>query len=1622
MASVLSKNKEVINKSGKVLTLNYIGSDDTGKTTTLDAGANATLCVKDGTDIEFSFGDGTTVQSKDYKITPGDVCNKVLKVIVEGDSCNIQLNQNASYSLPVGTHYIDTNSAWIIQFTAKAGNKFVTGTNLSISAESYSYASTSIASEVVVVKSELVSTGGGGDVLSSGCPTSISWVNSGNVDAGNGQRKFTVEVTSTNGKIIQYNVDNNGWYDGGTDNKFSFVASAGRHTVSARVKDCSTPELTDGVVDGTVINPPPPAEPKPGISFSGNKSFSYNNIGGQLPTFSFSTSNANKIRVTGDYTGDFTNTNSITIPASALNSVGVKKFQFMAMRDNTTGDWVNGEVNVYSEFDVNVPDIFDITYPKVINGQDYKGADVDFEISWKSRDADYAIIKLDGTDFSQKVAHTGTQKFNVKNILELKRITFNEYTSDKQTFTFTLTPFKQSAQVINGKDEKITILFDKGDNVIPRALAMTRIAEQFVSKFDLSVFADETSKYLTHVAHFGEGNNKPVTTWVGDRGTLILKLYEPLSTELQVGSQLAISKVQSQTMIETISISTEDVPYCKPLKGPNFNVDNNDGFGFKVFNDLIQAGASTSNSLITKYLTKNGVDTSELGIEYIAEGTYKFSNFVHFGSAEERVNNFMYKVQLLEQYKAKYSLLTETSHIPDGNADILTEDSDPMNLIWNILTTELDFTNQTYDINYEIAKYNSINEDSQIKNILDSMIEIVRNFDGFERFLYFDTANLSLSYPKYLYAYPNGVAAYLPEASEDVGVWYDNIINIAIDYDTNNINYLVKHIPEFITYDAENQDFIVFLDMIGQHFDNIWVYINKLKNNKYVTEQFTIGINDDMIYHLLKSFGWDGRRAYNSNYLWEYLYGTDKDGNVKYGIPLRDANNQVWRRILNNLPYLLKHKGTSRSLKAILSCYGIPSSLLTIMEFSSIDAPDATNNREFTYDDYTAALKLLPDSYVNVEWKQIPGTQIAPESIELRFLPTTTGNFRLLHSNNFYLDFSASNSQYSQMNFCLNDNESYTSSQFPLSTENYSNILIRKGVTNELETQYDIILQTTDGIRVTNTSSISFTSFSDSWSNECTLTIGGDFNGNIDEFRLWRGQLDTEKYEIHTLQPDSIVGNSYTASTSDLVLRLDFEYPKNLVITPTIKNVAISNIYDYSYADAINMYSATSYPYQYVPYERIVTATVPSLGNTVSNKIRFEDIELISDLNHTTRSTKKAFDRAGVDSNRLGIFLSPVKELNMDIVKTFGKFNIDNYIGSPEDEYGDSYKDLDVIRNYYFQRLDRNIHEYIQLVKYIDKSLFDVLADLTPARAKVSKGLLIEPHYLERSKTRIIKPVGEYDNYDGNITVTDTVELESYNNGIDIGINMNDSYQLEVENSLLETLIENEKQYDISTNYILNEAEISGILEDSKIETAYPTYPELDSYVIDCNLGSNISGEIGSTVTTIVGLDSFSLANAGFGLYGIPFTTGSAKIYENNDIVGVSRSGSWKRAFVLKESYTVKSPLRNKDTESVDYGLYGYETKTNYRYRVTFTTMSAYPKTGSNIESVTPVNGYLPTHYKFVNGLSEGDRRSFFKGSLQTSLTTPDGKSPVEIVYTNPNKLKISPTGRGAGEPILIVE
>lgn len=1264
---------------------------------------------------------------------------------------------------------------------------------------------------------------------------------------------------------------------------------------------------------------------------------------------------------------------------------------------------INLIINVVNDVYVNVPDIIEVSYPKLVKGADFVGYDVDFDINWKSIDATFVRIFInDSKDFVQ-VGPDGTQTFNVKQLIEKFGINTEE-NQDIVNLNLKLIPYSiYGKEEITGPCELIPITFDKGDLTIPRDVAVNRLVEGFISQFTKTQFDD--SKYLTHLLHLGNGDNKIITTWVGlidpngDAGndSLILKLYEPLPTTVQLNQKVWISKLQTEPIFETITLTSDDVEYCPPLKGPNFSLEPDSGMGYQMFDNLIASGSVTSTSLIREYVNTYGIDTNALNIQYTSGSEFLFENFVHFGSVEERVKNFWYKIQLLESYQLKFNE-SSTSYVELSHLE--TEDG-------LVLLTENDLIIQ---FESPLITSTAILESSKQLNNINSVIGA---FDGFEHFLY--TSLNDAAYPK------NG-SILVPSTDSEAIEWYEYTIDTAAVYDRGNVNCLNNNVPEFIREDFQNEDYMLFLDMIGQHFDVIWSYINSLTQLKKLNQHSTTGFSNDLVYQMLESLGWKGKKAFDSQFLWEYALGLNKDGTQKYGRSLKSANEEVWRRILNNLPYLLKHKGTSRALKAVMACYGVPQSLLTIMEFGGPQDPTLGGTSKFTYDDRTAAIKFTggPET-ISLDWITVDSTK--PNAVELRVNSQVPGNYGLVKLPEFWgLNVTQTTGSFAKLDFYVSSSGtlySASTSEFNFFNDEYTQILINRTEVNATSSFQIFAKDAVSGrIRSEVSSSILTITGSTAWEGPGSIFIGQEFNGSMDEFRLWKTPLEEGVLETHALNPDSISGNTYTSSTEDLWVRFDFEHPKNRHTSgdTQILNVALSTEYGVSYGTCNSFPLIATYPFQYIPYERTITAKIPSLGFNYSDKIRFEEQTLIGDLSYKVRATKKAFDRAPIDSSRLGLFFSPIKELNMDIIKSFGNFNIDNYIGAPADEYRDEYRELSQVREYYFQRLNRDIYEYINLVRFIDKSLFDVLEDLVPARAKVSKGLLIEPHILERSKTKWSKPTSERKDFESTIFVDENDTIEGEYGVYTSVIVTQDTLSLNSDISNLNTNIDADSQILLTTTTPFYNTEIN-VENLTQLETEYPTY----AVGISVPFNTVLNAEVDSYGFTQVGMEKDSLENAGYGLFAFEGTGSITTL----DIFG-NVTSSRQLIFQIKEQFVEKVQVQTEGypaTTNNEQIKYEIQDVINYRYKVSVLPVGSLPPSiSNNIVEVIPLNGYFPTHYRYKNNLSQGLRNSFFEGSKQTATTTPDGLDVVEIFTTNPNILRVANTGRGSGEPILEVD
>ena len=1293
-------------------------------------------------------------------------------------------------------------------------------------------------------------------------------------------------------------------------------------------------------------------------------------------------------------------------------------------------------INVVDEVSVKSPDIRSITYPKLVKGADFIGYDVDFKISFESLHASYIKLFIgNSTDFIRVSPNDSRDKpnssktlfkrkplrnksvvtLNVKELIERYNVeVFDE--GDKVKIPIRLIPVNEEGRaVVEGKTEIIPIVFDKGDFNIPRKVAINRLAEGFITQFSNCEF--DESNYLTNLLHLGDGNNQVITTWVGSENSLILKLYEPLPANITTNQKVWITKIQSKPIIDTINLVGDGELSCPPLQGPNFSLEVDNGIGYQVYGDLLASGSATNTSLIQKYITNTGIDTEKLNIQYATGSNFDFDNFVHFGSAEERIKNFWYKVELLESYQAKYIQLTTTEielgfilaeGVGQNGYVIVNESNDNL---------QLDGTTVTAVTAVESTKQ------------LDNINNLIGSFDGFENYLYTSTSDIG---------YPKSGNSILPSSDSLSLAWYNSAVTDSSLFDKNNVDYLNNNLPEFIREDYQNEDFMLFMDMLGHHFDVIWVYINGLNNIRKPEHKSDLGFSNDLVYSLLESLGWEGKKAYDSQNLWEYALGQYKDGTQKYSRSLKDANEEVWRRVINNLPYLLKHKGTSRSLKAVMACYGVPQSLLTIMEFGGPTDPTDGGTQPFTFEDRTSALVFAGSQYITLPWKE--GTLNASggsiETIEMNLRLDSAENKTLFHgissgTKYFELEAIQTTGSFGKIKFSVSASSnvySLETSERKLFDSKYKTIAVTQ-TTNASTSSFNLYLKESLDDRLIINDNISLIiNESILWDSSDTLLIASSSNITLDEFRVWKDALDDNIITTHTKQPDSIVGNHYTASSADLLVRYDFEYPQNRFQSSSLKNVAISGEYGTPTASLNNFSNQTTYPYNHEVYERSVTAQIPSLGFNQADKIRFESQTLVSDLSYKVRATKKSLDRAPVDSSRLGLFFSPIKELNMDIVKSLGNFNIDNYIGAPADDYKDDYTELKDVRDYYFKRLNRDIYEYIRLIRYVDKSLFDVLEDLVPARAKVSKGLLIEPHYLERSKTKWKRPTSELESgnvigeYQSNVIVASIEEkkdvyLESDNNQFQANIDGDtdtnlsyqyDNYDANVDGDTDINLVSTNPQYD----------SIIDVEDDTKLVGNYPTY--ITEIVVPD--GSKADAFVVENTFQQIGMDVNSLSNAGFGLYAPTSATASV---DTIDIKG-NVTSSRKLIFKTTEQYIEKISVQTKgypatsNNEQVEYEL---QDVTKYRNKVTILPIgSTPPSVGNDVTEVIPLNGYFPTHYRYKNNLSKGLKDSFFEGSKQTVATTPDGLSPVETITTNPNILRVADTGRGSGEPILEVD
>jgi hypothetical protein len=894
-----------------------------------------------------------------------------------------------------------------------------------------------------------------------------------------------------------------------------------------------------------------------------------------------------------------------------------------------------------------------------------------------------------------------------------------------------------------------------------------RLKSNFISNDSLQILYDVFKNELNNSPYFDEfylnfGNNQyflAVNILLDTTSTqysILIKLYEPLPLQYKVKNELFVVVKSGESIgyaiefQDTIDLTGDSVR----IQPANFNIDIQDQVNvntdYKSYDDITSTPLSGSYFQLLNVLSGSKITLTTDYSDY--------SEFIFFSSAYQRLYNFREKVLNISSSQAQLDLI---------------------------------YSNITGSTSSSLAVSSS-------KVILENQIQdTITNFDNYERFLYFESS--SATWPK-----QNNTAPYLlfdPTSSQAI-TWYNNQTSSAILYDENNQNNLEFVIPSYLRDDSNNDQYILFVNMVGQLFDEIWIYTKAITDKLDSNNSLDLGVSKDIVADVLKSLG---TKLYTSNFTAENIYnsllGYSNSGSIllptgselitnyitssisSSEVPtIDDLNKLTYKKLYHNLPYLVKTKGTLTGLRALITTFGIPDTILRINEFGGKDRNNTNDwdswQHQFNYAFDTEGQYLISSSFdLNSSWNSP-----VPQSVQLRFqtrgIPTNTGYYsqslwvtdqgttlRLLYTGSGYTSGSYSgsipdtNNEYVKLDFIPNSSTPSVSASVYLPFFNggwWSTMVTKVGTTYTLYAGNNIY-SGSDGSQLGFYASSSITDSGTEWNDSLTSyfpsasgALGNMFSGSLQEIRYYDTALSESVFKDFAMNPYSIEGNGVNSAPNQLAFRASLGgelYTGSVSIHPKVTGSWVTIP---SFASDSNFYISSSNfvnNYEYIFWDQIPAG----IQNAISNKINTQGIIL------PTSSSLENIPNADVvspfisiqqqaylsgsytgDVNYIEVAFSPQNEINEDINSSIGHINIGEYIGDPRQVSSSAvtYPDLDDLRDSYFEKYTGNYDytDLIRIIKYFDNSLFKMIRDYIPARTSLASGIVIKQHLLERNK------------------------------------------------------------------------------------------------------------------------------------------------------------------------------------------------------------------------------------------------------------------------------------------------
>jgi hypothetical protein len=203
-----------------------------------------------------------------------------------------------------------------------------------------------------------------------------------------------------------------------------------------------------------------------------------------------------------------------------------------------------------------------------------------------------------------------------------------------------------------------------------------------------------------------------------------------------------------------------------------------------------------------------------------------------------------------------------------------------------------------------------------------------------------------------------------------------SLLAAAREYDRNNPNNILKLVPKHYLLEGASQDgfaepagdggkayggsgipgqgergsvqiILSFLYIWAKFFDEIKIFIDSFVTMRTVGYDTEDTIPDNFLEDMVRQYGFYMPKFFNHSTLEQFAEGQNIAGLTDIETPLKKIQAIIMRRILVNMPDVIRSKGTQHSIKSFLRSVGIdPENSLRIREYGGPTQKQLTTSRE----------------------------------------------------------------------------------------------------------------------------------------------------------------------------------------------------------------------------------------------------------------------------------------------------------------------------------------------------------------------------------------------------------------------------------------------------------------------------------------------------------------------------------------------------------------------------------------------------------------------------------------------------------------------------------------------------